>query len=143
MKPAEMTSTSTSTTCLSTSDVQRHQHQIKHRNLRKGPIEAYRDGESGYKEHGGRCCGDRYGHRACGDWTTRFQRMMAIGVAIDDVVDQIDSAREQAEHDERDRGRPERGVVEKLSAEDHAGEDEDVLGPLPRTQRDDEVEHAA
>ena len=62
--------------------------------------------------------------------------MPLIPGAIGQVVEKVDDARERAEDGER-RDRPsDRLDVEQPSAEQHAREDEQILRPLFRAQRD-------
>jgi hypothetical protein len=60
--------------------------------------------------------------------------MTPIGVAIAHVVEEIPGAGECAEDRERQRRGDGGRRVEKASAEDKSGEEQQVLGPLPWTQ---------
>ena len=66
--------------------------------------------------------------------------MPPIAVAVRDVVDQIDDARKQTEDGERRRRAADRGRIEQPAAEEQAGEDQQVLGPLAWTQGDEQCE---
>jgi hypothetical protein len=65
--------------------------------------------------------------------------MQPVLVAIGDVVEEIDRAGERAEDGEGAERRPQRGREEPLR-EYQPAEDEQVLDPLPRAQRDEEPE---
>ena len=56
--------------------------------------------------------------------------MTTIAIAIEDVVDQVHRAGQRAEDRERRDGDRHRERLEQAPAEDHAGQHEQVLGPL-------------
>ena len=55
------------------------------------------------------------------------------GVGIDQVVDDVDRAGDQAEQDKSAQGMPESGPMEKLFVKDKRKKDESILRPLART----------
>ena len=65
--------------------------------------------------------------------------MPSIAFAVRDIVEQIDDARQRAEDAKAATAASTAGRVEQSLAEQQTGEDEEVLGPLGRTQRDEQV----
>ena len=70
----------------------------------------------------------------------RLQRVPPIALAVRDVVHEIDDARQRAEHHERRYGVEDGRRVKQALAEQQAGEDEEILGPLGRTQGEEQVQ---
>ena len=66
-------------------------------------------------------------------------RGSAVGFAVRDVVDQVHNAGEDAEDRERRHGIRERPRLQQLLAEHQRGEDDEVLGPLIRSQRNEQA----
>ena len=66
--------------------------------------------------------------------------MQSIGVAIDDVVDEVNDARQGAEHDKPRQRREYRADVEEPHAEEQAGEDDEILAPLSGTQGEEKAQ---
>ena len=65
--------------------------------------------------------------------------MLPILLAVHDVVDEIHDARQRAEDGEgANRSNDGSGVGETLP-EEQAGEDEEILGPLARSYRHEQV----
>jgi hypothetical protein len=54
--------------------------------------------------------------------------------AIGQVVEDVDNAGKRAKHGERRDGSRHGRGVEQVSAEEHTGEDEQILGPLLRAK---------
>ena len=81
--------------------LRRHERQIADGGSCKPVVDQNRERHAGNGEHGRRspCAARREG--AGRDRASRLDRVPAIGVSIDDVVDEIDRARTQAERDER------------------------------------------
>ena len=70
--------------------------------------------------------------------------MPAIGLAIGDVVDQVDHARQRAEDHERRQRVEDRRQVREALPEQQRQEHDEVLDPLRRTQRDEQsADHGA
>ena len=89
--------------------------------------------------------GERRGDHASGNRARALDRMQAIVVAVGDVVDEVDDARQRAEHDERadrvgDGGRVEERRGLAALAEKQRAEHEEVLRPLRGAQRHEEAE---
>ncbi len=66
--------------------------------------------------------------------------MLAIGLAIGDVVDQIHAAGQRAEDAEGFDRCEDRLAIEQAFGEDQPGEDQEVLGPLAGAEGEEEVE---
>jgi len=81
--------------------------------------------------------GDADGQATGGDRTLALLGMQSVVVAIGDVVDEIDRARKRTEDHERAAGGPHRRREQPLP-EHEAAEDEQVLDPLLRSQRDED-----
>ena len=64
-----------------------------------------------------------------------FQRVLLVGFAIGQVIEDIDRARQTAEHREHRNGGPQCVDVEQASAEHESGKYEQVLRPLLGTKR--------
>jgi len=75
------------------------------------------------------------------DRSMSLQRMLPIRLTVSHVVQEVDDAGQRAEHDECGRRVQHRWRVEEALAEEQATEDDEVLGPLRRTQRTDEAPH--
>ena len=75
---------------------------------------------------------------ARGDRPHPFQRMPLVGIAVGDVVEQIDRPRQRAEDRERRKSQEEGGWIREASAEQQPGKDDQVLGPLFWPERDKE-----
>jgi hypothetical protein len=67
--------------------------------------------------------------------------MLPVTSAVRDVVDEIDDARQCAEHGERLEGFDDRPPVEQTAAEEEAREDQQVLGPLAWTQGSEKMQN--
>ena len=65
--------------------------------------------------------------------------MASIGLAIGDIVDQVDDAGQRAKHPEPCRRVEDRVRIEEALPEEQAAEDDEILRPLPRTERSNEV----
>ena len=77
------------------------------------------------------------GELPAGDGTGALDRVEPVGRGVTDVVDEVGGARRGAVGDEGgDGGDPAAGVAQ-LGSEDDPGEEEQVLRPLPRPQRDE------
>ena len=63
--------------------------------------------------------------------------MLPVGVDVAEVVDEVGGARRRAVRDERGHRLEPAGRVAELGREDDPGEEEQVLQPLPRPQRDE------
>jgi hypothetical protein len=68
---------------------------------------------------------------AAGDRSVFLARMHLVGLGIDDVVDGVDGAGEQAKTEASDQAPPQQGQVEGRLAEQERGQDENALHPLP------------
>ena len=101
--------------------------------------EGGREGERGHEpddhDPAGCCEGGLRGQRSGGDRPARLEGMLPIAVAIDDVVDEIDGARQAAEDRERSDCALDRRRVSELQAEEQPGEEHQVLRPLLGPQR--------
>ena len=80
--------------------------------------------------------------RSPGDWR-RCATLLWVAddqaLSVGDVVHEIHDAGQHAEHRERRDGVGHGGRVEETLAEQQAGEDDEVLDPLGRTQGKEEV----
>ena len=65
--------------------------------------------------------------------------MASIGLAIGDIVDQVDDPGQRAKHPEPCRRVEDRVRIEEALPEEQAAEDDEILRPLPRTERSNEV----
>ena len=66
--------------------------------------------------------------------------MPAILLAVENIVHQVDGARQRAEDQEGERGAEDGVPVVELVREDERGKNKEILRPLIRTKRDQEVE---
>jgi hypothetical protein len=66
--------------------------------------------------------------------------MLAIGIPIGDVVHEVHDPRERTEDREGGERPPHIRRVGQLTPEDHARKDDEVLGPLIRPQRNQQIE---
>jgi hypothetical protein len=60
---------------------------------------------------------------------------------VPQVVEEVMSARDEAEGDESQDGRDDQGPVEDVLGEDERGEDEEVLDPLLGSESPKELHH--
>ena len=74
--------------------------------------------------------------RARGDRPPRLQRVPPIGFAIGDVVEEIDGPGQRAENQKGRQRERDGGRVEQAAREDQRRENNEVLGPLFRPERD-------
>ncbi len=117
------------------------QHDVGDGGQRERPREPVGRGQPGHDQRHRRRHGAAHRQPAGGDRAGALVGVQAVLVAVGDVVQQVDRARQGAEDDERGQGRPQ-GRGEELLAEDEPAEDEQVLDPLPRPQRDEDGAHA-
>jgi hypothetical protein len=61
--------------------------------------------------------------------------MLSVTVQIEEIIQQVDTARRQAKNHERQDCPLKGEQVEEALREHHSNEDNDVLCPLARTQR--------
>ena len=117
--------------------------ELEHEIDRRDDRERTPDGESArqprHRERRRRADRDRCGQRARRNRPPRLQRMPPIALAIRQVVHQINDAREDAEDGEGADCGDDRGAVEQTPAEEQPGKDHQVLAPLSRTQREEQV----
>src|SRR3989441_1496042 len=78
--------------------------------------------------------------RARRDGAFGLERMPAIAVAIQDVVEEIHDTRQSAEDREGRQRAQHRRRHEQLHAEQQSGEDQQIFGPLARAQRVEQVQ---
>jgi len=85
--------------------------------------------------------GDRHGEFARRDRAAALLRVPAVALAVGQIVDQINDARQQGEHDETQRRLLElMRAVALVQREQQAGEQQQVLGPLLGAHRDEQRE---
>ena len=125
---------------LERSGVQGLQADVGERHAGERQAERRRERERGRPDRQRRCRGRADRERARGNRPLRFQRMTAIAAAIGDVVHQVDDTGQRAEDGEGDDRVADRGRIEEPAAEEQAGEYQQVLRPLPRPERDEEVD---
>lgn len=93
-----------------------------------------RRGQGSGEQHDRHGDGHARRQRPRGDRPEALARVLAVGVGVPDVVDQVDAAGDQAEQDERDQDREQdAGLRDRARGERH-GEHEHVLRPLPGPQ---------
>src|SRR5205814_4460313 len=78
------------------------------------------------------------GELSARDRTEPLQWMEPVEVRVEDVVDEVRRARDQAERDERERGSPEDRRTSEPPGGAGRGEHQDVLRPLQRPHRTDD-----
>ncbi len=121
--------------------VEPQQHQVAHRDEAERRAQGEGRGHGARRERQGHADGQARRHVARGNRPPRLRRVQPIGLAIDDVVDQVHDARQRAEHHERlDRPHDGRRITEP-TAEDQRREDDQVLRPLMWTQGDEQAGH--
>ncbi len=119
--------------------VEGEQADVRRAEQAEGRPEPERGPEGGDAEHRGRRQRGRHRNRAGRDRPIPLDRMAAIGLPVRHVVEEIDDAGERAEDDERGEGIQDRPRVQQPLAEQQRGEDDEVLRPLRRPERQDEA----
>ena len=84
-------------------------------------------------EQDGENDGDGRLQPAGGDGAIAFQGMLAVGLGVQQVVNEIDRAGEKTEKREGDKGRCQGFFILQSLREDNAGKENEVLAPLPGT----------
>src|SRR5439155_12780460 len=79
---------------------------------------------------------------AGGDRTQTLLRVKPVVLTIGDVVAEVHSAREQTERRDAEQRELQARGVPRVPGEEGRHQERAVLGPLPRTQRDDEGSQA-
>ena len=116
------------------------QRDVRHRDDRERTAERGCAAEAADPERDGGGKRSRRRQRAGRNRTLRLDRVLPVALAVRDVVDEIDHARQHAEDDERADRVDDRVRIEELEAEQQSREDEQVLRPLSGPQRDEDVE---
>ena len=119
-------------------------HDVDGHHQRQVGGEPPRDAQRCGRQHYRHRVGQPLGHDAGGDRTESLGRVLAVGLDVADVVDQVDRRGTQAEHHEGDRDLDEYVVVVVVSVGapggQRRGQHQDVLHPLPRAHRLDHAE---
>ena len=135
-KSPAITSTSTSSIALRPSEYAPWS-AMKDQARERGRPERCRQPESGRRERG--CQRERSirGELAARHGPKALDRVEPVGVGVADVVDEVRSARRRAVRDEGGDRRDPAARIAELSGEDDPREQEEVLRPLARAQRDE------